>query len=125
MNVLDVNTIYRNKIDEIKQRLPMAQAQSGASQQQQIDKDSKLYQVSQEFEAIFIKQMLNTMRETIDKSGLIDGGYAEEIFEDMLYDEYAQQMAETAEFGLADSLYMQLAAYEDEGQTTPQINLSL
>jgi flagellar protein FlgJ len=45
-----------------------------------IDKSSELYQVSQEFEAIFIKQMLDTMRKTVNKSGLLDGGMAENIF---------------------------------------------
>jgi Rod binding domain-containing protein len=74
----------------------------------QIDKSSKLYKVSREFEAIFIKQMLNVMRKSINKTGLLDGGMAEEIFEDMLYDEYAQKMAESGSFGIADMIYSQL-----------------
>ncbi|MBN2536095.1 MAG: rod-binding protein [Spirochaetales bacterium] len=75
----------------------------------QIDKGSDLYKACQDFEAIFIKQMLNVMKKTINKSGLIDGGFAEEVFEDMLYDEYAKKMAENAGFGLSDSLYRQLS----------------
>ncbi|RPJ03820.1 MAG: hypothetical protein EHM28_14580 [Spirochaetaceae bacterium] len=71
--------------------------------------DKKLYDVCVEFEAIFIKQMLNTMRKTVEKSELVNGGYAEEIFEDMLYDEYAQNMAESKSFGLADMIYRDLA----------------
>ena len=73
-----------------------------------IDKSSKLYKVSQEFEAIFIKQMLNVMRKSVSKTGLLDGGMAEEIFEDMLYDEYAKNMAESGSFGIADMIYRQL-----------------
>ncbi|UCG00219.1 MAG: rod-binding protein [Spirochaetaceae bacterium] len=73
-----------------------------------IDKSSKLYKVSQEFEAIFIKQMLNVMRKSVNKTGLLDGGMAEEIFEDMLYDEYAKKMAESGSFGIADMIYKQL-----------------
>ena len=76
--------------------------------QSKIDKSSRLYKVSQEFEAIFIKQMLNVMRKSVSKSGLMDGGMAEEIFEDMLYDEYAQKMAETGSFGIANMIYKQL-----------------
>jgi len=72
-------------------------------------KDKKLYDVCVEFEAIFIKQMLNTMKKTVDKSGLINGGQAEEIFEDMLYDEYAKSMAQSKSFGLADMIYRDLA----------------
>ena len=85
-----------------------ARASGPAQRQPQIDKSSKLYKVSQEFEAIFIKQMLNVMRKSVSKTGLLDGGMAEEIFEDMLYDEYAQKMAESGSFGIADMIYRQL-----------------
>jgi len=85
-----------------------AQATSLARGQSKIDKSSKLYKVSQQFEAIFIKQMLNVMRKSVSKTGLMDGGMAEEIFEDMLYDEYAQKMAESGSFGIADMIYRQL-----------------
>jgi flagellar protein FlgJ len=74
-----------------------------------VDRQSELYKVSLEFEAIFIKQMLNAMRKSVDKSGLIDGGMAEEIFEDMLYDEYAKKMAESRQLGIADIIYEQLS----------------
>jgi flagellar protein FlgJ len=52
--------------------------------------------------------MLNVMRKSVSKTGLLDGGMAEEIFEDMLYDEYAQKMAESGSFGIADMIYRQL-----------------
>jgi len=72
-------------------------------------RNSELYKVCQEFESIFIKQMLNSMRKTINKSGLLDGGVAEEIFEDMLYDKYALKMAQSAQFGISNLLYRQLS----------------
>ena len=73
--------------------------------------EARLREVSREFEALFIKQMLDTMRKTIQKSDLNDGGFAEEIYEDMLYDQYAQTMAKTKSFGIAKMLYNQLSAY--------------
>ena len=42
------------------------------------------------------------------KSGLMDGGTAQNIFEDLLYDEYSKTMAKTGSFGLAKTLYDQL-----------------
>ncbi len=74
-----------------------------------IDKSSKLYKVCKEFEAIFIKQMLNVMRKTVNKSKLFHGGFTEEVFEDMLYDNYAKKMAENANFGLSEMMYKQLS----------------
>ena len=73
-----------------------------------VDKSSELYKACLDFEAIFIKQMLNVMRKSVQKEGLLDGGMSEEIFEDMLYDEYAKKMAQTAQFGLAETMYLQI-----------------
>ncbi|MDR1932622.1 MAG: rod-binding protein [Spirochaetales bacterium] len=67
----------------------------------------KLRQAGEDFEAIFIKQMLDAMRKTLPKGGLIDGGMAEEIFEDLLYEERAKIMAKTGSLGIADMIYNQ------------------
>jgi flagellar protein FlgJ len=91
-----------------KNDLPRIGAPGASKQSRIVDKTSKLYKVSQEFEAIFIKQMLNVMRKSVAKTGLLDGGMAEEFFEDMLYDEYAEKMAESGSFGIADMIYRQL-----------------
>ena len=72
-------------------------------------KDAKLYETCQDFEALFIKQMLNSMRQTVNKTGMLDGGMAEDVFEDMLYDEYSKLMAKNANLGLTDLLYKQLS----------------
>lgn len=77
-----------------------------------VDKSSDLYKASQDFEAIFIKQMLDVMRKTIHKEDdMLDaGGTGQDVFEDMLYDEYAKKMAQTAQFGLADTIYRQISS---------------
>lgn len=69
---------------------------------------AQLEEVAQEFESIFLKQMLDSMRSTLQKeSRLVDGGMAENIFEDMLYTEYSRLMARTGGFGLADMIVQQ------------------
>jgi Rod binding domain-containing protein len=84
-----------------------ARAEGGAAR---IDKKSKLYEQCQAFEAIFVKMMLKEMRNSVDKSNsLISGGWAEDIYSDMLDDEYSKTMAKNAGFGLSDELYKQLA----------------
>ncbi len=72
-------------------------------------RNDALYKACQDFEAIFVKQMLKSMKNTIQKSDLTGGGFAEEIYDDMLYDEYAKKMVKTAGFGVADTLYNQLS----------------
>lgn len=69
----------------------------------------KLWDVAVEFEAIFIKQMLDSMKKTINKTKLIDGGMTEEIFDDMLYEQRAISMAKKGDMGLAKVIYNQMS----------------
>ena len=62
-----------------------------------------------DFEALFIKQMLDSMRKTVPESGMMDGGMAEDVFEDMLYDEYSKLLARNADLGIAEMMQQQLA----------------
>ena len=73
----------------------------------------KLYETCKEFESIFVKQMLNSMKSTINKSGLIKASMAEGIFEDMLYDKYAQKISGTGNLGIGEMMYKQLSAQLD------------
>ena len=75
----------------------------------EIDRDSALYQASVDFEALLVKQMLNAMRDTRLETGMLDAGLARDVFEDMLYDEYADMMTRNTPFGIADMLYRQLS----------------
>ena len=74
-----------------------------------IDKTSKLYEKSMELESFFVKQMLSEMRKTVSKSSLGGQGFAGEMYQDMLYEEYAESMTKNAGFGLADQIYLSLA----------------
>lgn len=58
-----------------------------------------------DFESIFMHQMLKEMRGTINKTGLIDGGQAEQIFTDMLDQEKSKNMS----IGIGDLLFKELA----------------
>ena len=76
-----------------------------------VDRNSELYKTCVDFESLFIKQMLDVMRKTVNKQDdMLGTGLSGEIFEGMLYDEYAKKMAETAQFGLADMIYRQVSS---------------
>ncbi len=102
------------RFDQIKQDAESLQASKGtgaksagaAKNSNAAQNDKRLREVSVQFEAIFLKQMLDAMRGTLNtKDDLIQGGTAQNIFEDMLYDQYSQLMAKTGHFGIADMLY--------------------
>ncbi|MFW6267263.1 MAG: rod-binding protein [Halanaerobium sp.] len=52
--------------------------------------EAELEEVAQEFSSIFIEKMFGSMKKTLPEDKMIDGGYAEEVFSDMLYKEYSQ-----------------------------------
>ena len=70
--------------------------------------DKKLMDVCVQMESIFVSRMLKSMRNTIPRTKFMHGGFAEKIFEDMLYDEYALNLSKTANLGIADMLYKEL-----------------
>lgn len=109
IGIEDPQAVYRNfdyqkSISVLKNR----SSQSAMEGKTTVVRDEKLHNACVEFESIFIKQMLNAMKKNVEKSGLIEGGMAEDIFDDMLYDEYALVMAKNSHFGLADMIYRQL-----------------
>lgn len=70
----------------------------------------KLRQACRDFEQIFVKMMLDSMKKTLDGDALIPQNAGEKLFEDMLYDEYAGKIADTANLGIATMMYDQLSA---------------
>jgi len=74
-----------------------------------IDKNDKLYELCMELETFLIKNLIKSMRSTVQKSELIDPGFAGGIYEDMLYDEYAKEYARNANFGFAEMAYRELS----------------
>lgn len=71
--------------------------------------EKKLKKACSDLEAIFVNMMFKQMRNTVQKSGLLDGGTAEEMYEDMLFDKYAEEVSKGKGTGLGDILYRQLS----------------
>ena len=65
---------------------------------------AKIKKLSEDFEAIFLNLVLKAMRQSVQKSGLVDGGNAEDIYKSMLDSEYAKQMASQGAAGLAQNI---------------------
>ena len=76
--------------------------------QAHIDKSDELYEQCLALETFLVKNILNAMRKNVLKSSLVDTGFAGEIYEDMLWDEYAKEYTKDAGFGLADLAYLEL-----------------
>lgn len=71
--------------------------------------ETRLREAAAQFEAVFVQQMLASMRATVPEGGLIDAGQAEDLFAGMLDQHMAEMMAGQGESGLADAIYRQLS----------------
>jgi flagellar protein FlgJ len=68
-----------------------------------------LHEAAVEFESLFVKMMLDTMRKNLHKEDrLVETGMGEDIFEDMLYTEYSRKIAKVGDFGIARAIEKQL-----------------
>ena len=85
----------------------------------------RLKKAISDFEAIFINQMLKSMRNTINKSGLIDGGNSEEIYTSLIDAEVSKFIASGTGIGLYEVLSRQLIGAEASdggpGPITPEL----
>ena len=75
--------------------------------------DEKIKLRASELSSIFMNQMFKAMRSTIPEGGLIDGGFAEEVFTDMLDSEISKLGAGQDGFNtIGRLLYQQLKRKE-------------
>jgi len=84
---------------------------SGASmvKPRSVDKDAKLKEACREMESVFLNILLQQMRRTVPKEGLLEQSSGEETMQSMLDSEVTKNMAKAGGMGLADMLYRQLA----------------
>ena len=99
-----------SKFEEMLKRAAQQspERQSASSKFAVIDKTDKLYEQCVELETFLVKTLIGSMRNTIQKSGLIEEGFAGKMYEDMLYDEYAKDLAKNSNFGMAEMAYLEL-----------------
>jgi len=81
--------------------------------------DAQKWKVAQDFEAIFIHQMLKSMRNTVPKDEDMSTG--RRIFSEMLDEQIANTASRTGSFGLAQIIYKELAPPQREQASKKQI----
>ena len=96
---------FRRKLKVARNRLD----QSGRLSDKQSFDQKRLKESCYDLEGMFINKMLKIMRRNIPKGGLFEKSNAENIFEDMLYEKYADRMARGRTDGIANAMYQQLA----------------
>ena len=71
---------------------------------------------AQEFEGVFVSQMLGQMFEGISTDGPFGGGQGEQMFRSLMLDEYGKQIAKQGGIGVADSVTRELLKHQEMAQ---------
>ena len=75
-----------------------------------VDQDSPeaIQEVAQNFESLFINELMKNMRKTLPTDGILNKGFANNVFNSMLDQEYSKIASRSGQFGLADAIARQL-----------------
>lgn len=107
MSVVDSLTGFGNSyLDTMKQNTASS-AENAASKDYSSATEEQLFDACKEFETYFIEQMFEAMKETVHKEDSSESSYMN-MFEDNLYQEYAKNVADSGQLGLAQTLYEQM-----------------
>lgn len=68
---------------------------------------------AEEFEAVFLNNMLQNMFTGLENGGAWGGGHGSDAWQSLLIDEYARTIADIGGIGLADSVERELLALQE------------
>lgn len=75
---------------------------------------------AKEFEAVFLSQMLTQMFAGIKTDGMFGGGYAENMYRDLMIGEYGKEIAAAGGLGIADSVKSFMISAQENAQNAPE-----
>ncbi|KXG76276.1 rod-binding protein [Thermotalea metallivorans] len=101
---IDINPSYHQKdkaqIEDFKQILEKAKENRD---------EKKLMETCKQLEAVFLNMVFKTMRSTVQRDGFIPRSFEREMFEGMLDEKVAENIAMGQGIGLAQQMYKQLS----------------
>ena len=68
-----------------------------------------LREATQQFESLFVSQLMKSMRDTVPESRLMGSGSGQQLFREMLDQELAGRVAQSGGIGIGEMLYQQLS----------------
>ncbi len=73
----------------------------------------KIKETAQEFEAVFVSEMLRPMFDSIKTSEMFGGGNSEKVYRDMQVEEYGKAIAKAGGIGLADAVMREMIKMQE------------
>ncbi|MFC4351142.1 rod-binding protein [Fodinicurvata halophila] len=119
MNALDgtatfqtLQGIARDNIAATNARQAAAKAEKAG--QNGSEMDPRIRETAQDFEAVFLSQMLAPMFEGLETEGYFGGGQAEGMYRSLLVDEIGKSVAQRGGIGIADTVAREMVKMQEE-----------
>jgi Rod binding domain-containing protein len=80
----------------------------------------KVREMTQQFEAVFVRHLLNEAQKPVIGGGAIQASSSRAIYQDMMVERWADQISQSGTFGVARSLELQLRRSPPVTVSTPQ-----
>ncbi|MBL4889005.1 MAG: rod-binding protein [Candidatus Lindowbacteria bacterium] len=103
-----VQAILNNPGDEGPKLLRSAADSRKLYENASTPEEKKAKKVADEFIATLFNMLFKEMDKTIERTGFLDGGEAENMFRSFVHDEYAKQASSQSGFGLNHRIYENL-----------------
>lgn len=81
-----------------------------------VDRNSAAWKAAQEFEAVFLAQMMGEMHAGVELQAPFGGGFAEQTYRALLDQEIGRQMAATGGVGIATAVYQEMLRLQGEAK---------
>ncbi len=104
--------------DFISQSLDVAQMQNKAAASaslatQAIKSPDKIREAAEDFEAVFLTQMVEQMFSNVGSDNFFGGGQGEKVFRSLLAQEYGKTMASNGGIGIADEVQKEMLRMQE------------
>ena len=75
--------------------------------------EAKAQEVAEDFESVFLSQMLEHMFAGIETDEMFGGGHAEDVYRSLLIDEYGKLIAKAGGIGIADHVKREMLTLQE------------
>jgi peptidoglycan hydrolase FlgJ len=75
--------------------------------------EEKARQVAEDFESVFLSQLLKNMFTSVQVEAPFGGGHAEEMWRSLQVDEYGKMITKTGGIGVADAVFKEMLKMQE------------
>lgn len=76
----------------------------------------RIREAAEQFESVFLAQMLSPMFETLGTDGMFGGGSGERVYRSLLVEEYGKAIASSGGVGIADQVEQEMLKLQEVRQ---------